>query len=143
MSIGAGPTVAGGLWATADGNGDGSCDCGCSTPPGQPTPPPPGGPNPPPPPGSGSQYHQLVAVNSTKGFVAYIPVTCVESGVTMSIECDFISVFYHDTTGMKDYSTPGGGGRSCSLGTGVTAGSGSASGPVPTQGSVTINVTVS
>lgn len=105
----------------------------CSPPPGQ---------SPPPVPGPGAAYSQQVVVRCSD-VVHDVSITCVDTGVTQNAVCaPNYPTFYHDTTGTKTYTTPGGPTSLCNVGMNVTAGPGSASAAIPTT-PVTILVSCS
>jgi len=89
-------------------------------------------------PGSSAPYSQSVSVIKLHyGNVAGLLVTCTDTGVTLTSLCSN-AVFYHNSTGTKQYTTPGGNCTLCVFGTPLSATSGSASGAVPNT--VTIDV---
>jgi hypothetical protein len=83
---------------------------------GPPTQPPcasPSGTAPAAVPGPSAPFSQAVGVQSTLAPVKFLPVTCAETGATLtSPDCGAVTFYLNDST-LKHYSTPGGTGQEC------------------------------
>jgi hypothetical protein len=64
-------------------------------------------------PGPGSSFSQAIQVDSSVAPVKFLPVTCAETGATLtSQDCSVVTFYLNDST-LKHYSTPGGTGLEC------------------------------
>ena len=96
------------------------------------------------PDGPGPYYQGVATVDAIPpgltDYVEGLQITCQETGVTQTSGCNEV-IFYHNSAGLKHYSTPGGIAPKCPSGPPVFDwGSGSAAEPIGYSGQIYIQV---